>query len=1675
MNKRIGALVLAFVMALLLIAAPLSSIVNAVENTVTIKFHYTRPDGKYSEWDIWTWGAGGDKAISFVEGEGEAVATLELPANPDKVGFLVRKPDWTDKDIATDRFVEKVYSDLHKVISGTLHVYLTSGQAAFTVEADADVVLDSEADAPELPPVQVKVHYYRADGNYDGWNVFSWGGVDTTAFEVADGEAVATIYANANTASIGFIVRYSTASNEWANREQANLADGNRMVEDAYPDLPLVEKGTIHVYVNSGDKNTTAQAGDDVVKTGDPVEPEPVEVPYYVAGTAALCGSEWANNDPANKMSLNADGLYEKSYENVPAGKHEFKVTDGTWDNCWGDNGNNYTFTTTEEKNVTITFNAETKAINVMLTDVVPEEDPYYVAGTAALCGSEWANNDPANKMSLNADGLYEKSYENVPAGKHEFKVTDGTWDNCWGDNGNNYTFTTTEEKNVTITFNAETKAINVMLTDVAPEEDPYYVAGVGALCGSEWNCNDPANKMSLNADGLYEKTYQSVPAGTYEFKVTDGTWDNSWGKDGGSENYSFTTTTETNVTITFNAETKEINVVTVEVAPYYVAGTEDLCGVAWEPGYAANKMALGADGLYTITFKSVPAGDHEFKVTDGTWSNSWGQDGGSNNYAFSTTEVCNVTITFNAETKQIEVTFSEATPADPILPPEPEDYDITIKVHYFRADGDYTDWEVHMWNGVESLSSTRKFDEEDENGWKVATYYADASDTWVGFIVKKPDWTKDPDGDRKIDISNVVSGTVHVYAVSGSALEDFETDKSEAVLGAKITAAVYDSQTGVLTVTTSMPIDEDPNTAFMLEGPDGEMTITSVTQVGTTPNYVVEYVGEINTEAVYKVYYNGAFCTVTVPNVYSTEQFEAEYTYTGSDLGANWTEGSTTFRLWAPTASAVSVNLYATGSDAEEGAAALGSYAMTKDVNGTWIVTVEGDLNGVYYTYSVTRKGETVEACDPYAKATGVNGDRAMVIDLDSTDPAGWENDNYVTQSNYTDAVIWELHVRDFSIDESSGMTNKGKYLAFTEKGTTVPGTDISTGIDYMVDLGVNYVHLLPVYDINSVDETTGGYNWGYDPKNYNVPEGSYSTNPYDGAVRVNEFKQMVQSLHDAGIGVVMDVVYNHVADAGQFCFNQIVPGYFSRIHDDGSYQSNSGCGNDTASERSMVSKYIVDSVLYWAEEYHIDGFRWDLVGLIDVDTINATMEAVHAVNPDIIFYGEGWEMCTWTTKEGYKDKMTIQPNDHLVNTEAGVFAFFNDTIRNVIHGGVFTATDKGFVAGNLNDWTYNTVVDSYMGNSTWGSNSSSVDTPLQTVNYASCHDNYTLFDNLTIDAMDMTGKTAAEVAEQAAAMNKLAAAYYITAQGVPFIHAGEEMLRSKPDAEQESGFNHNSFSSGDAINSIKWDTLADELVDNAHDYYQGLIAFRAAHDAMRMTSEAEILAAMSAIDTGSNNIIAVLNEGGNGEDAVILSIFNADAAEQTVTLPEGEWEIYVNAEQAGTTALETVEGTVTVSGTSAMILVKVAAEDPTDPSDPTDPEPSDPSAPTDPEPSDPEPSDPSAPTDPEPSDPTEPGEPEQPTKPGWISWFEKWFGSWWGDDEEECEHTYTSVVTDPTCTNKGYTTHTCTKCGDSYKDSYVNATGHEYEDGSCIHCGKTENKKPGWGGWFDWFWPIW
>lgn len=715
-----------------------------------------------------------------------------------------------------------------------------------------------------------------------------------------------------------------------------------------------------------------------------------------------------------------------------------------------------------------------------------------------------------------------------------------------------------------------------------------------------------------------------------------------------------------------------------------------------------------------------------------------------------------------------------------------------------------------------------------------------------------------------------------------------------------KISNASYDGSQVRVTMAGTL---EDAANAFSITSSDGNKVVIKAVK-GMGAIYTLEPEVPLEIAKQYTVTYAGNSYEILMPDYYGTEEFESAYTYAGRDLGANWTQDATTFRVWAPMAEAVSVNLYKSGDSTAEDL--MESISMSADVNGTWIATKNGDLNGVYYTYTATNNGKDVEACDPYARTTGVNGQRAMVIDMEATNPEGWEEDkNPNADKTFNDAVIYELHIRDLGTHESSGITNVGKFLSLTEHGTTTPG-GVVTGVDHMKDLGITHLHILPMYDYASVNETkldTAQFNWGYDPVNYNVPEGSYSTDPYHGEVRVKEAKQMVQSLHKDGISVIMDVVYNHVYDAGNFCFNKLVPDYFSR-KTNGTYSNGSACGNDTASERAMVKKYIVDSVLYWATEYHIDGFRFDLVGLIDTETINEVMEAVHAVRPDVVFYGEGWTMNTTVTKKGYS--MTTQPNSTMVPG----FAFFSDTLRDGLKGSVFNNTEKGYVSGANN--LESLIEDCFLGSSgNWCT------TPTQTINYASCHDNNTLYDRLQLSCPDASQ-------EDLIKMNNLSAAIYMTAQGIPFVHAGEEMLRTK--VNPGGGFNENSYNASDEVNSIKWNTLEDSVYTDVVDYYKGLIAFRKAHPVLRLTTAEDVAKHVSVVDMEDANVTAFSVTGGlEGETAdAMYIVFNPNNEVKEITLPEGEWHVCINGETAGVESLEKVSDTATVDAISALVLVQ-------------------------------------------------------------------------------------------------------------------------------------------------------
>jgi len=628
----------------------------------------------------------------------------------------------------------------------------------------------------------------------------------------------------------------------------------------------------------------------------------------------------------------------------------------------------------------------------------------------------------------------------------------------------------------------------------------------------------------------------------------------------------------------------------------------------------------------------------------------------------------------------------------------------------------------------------------------------------------------------------------------------------------------------------------------------------------------------------------------------YNSPEFEAALTYTGSDLGALWAKDKTSFRLWAPTAEAVQINLYAGGAAGVRDL--LAQLPMRRDICGTWVADHAGDLHGTYYTYLVTVDGKSVEACDPYACTTGVNGHRAMILDPARTDPPGWDTDTDPhAGKSPTDAVIYELHLRDLSMDPDAGIRNKGKFLGLAETGTTSP-TGLATGLDYIRNLGVTHIHLLPVFDYGFTDESLPApqYNWGYDPENYNVPEGSYATDAFHGEVRVREMKQMIHTLHENGLSVVMDVVYNHVYEGADFCFNRIVPGYFSRINSHGVWSNGTACGNDTATERSMVRKYIVDSVNYWADVYHIDGFRFDLVGLMDVQTINEIVSTVHRRHPNVLFYGEGWNMATEMVKPDFP--LAIQPN----SAQTPGFAYFSDTIRDLLRGSIMDHRATGFVSGAA---VPREVLDAcFVGMPYWAAQ------PSQVVNYVSCHDNHTLFDRIALSTPGTDSKTRAR-------MNRLAAAFCFLSQGIPFLQAGEELLRSKPDGK--GGYDENSYRSPDRINAIQWSALEDPACRKNLDYYRGLIAFRKAHPALRQYNRAQILRQVTPVALKDPHAAAYRIDEGAHE---LLVIFNAGTHPLSMPLSAGVWDIYICGDEAGTAVLAHAEGLAHAAPISTTVL---------------------------------------------------------------------------------------------------------------------------------------------------------
>ena len=646
----------------------------------------------------------------------------------------------------------------------------------------------------------------------------------------------------------------------------------------------------------------------------------------------------------------------------------------------------------------------------------------------------------------------------------------------------------------------------------------------------------------------------------------------------------------------------------------------------------------------------------------------------------------------------------------------------------------------------------------------------------------------------------------------------------------------------------------------------------------------------------------------------FESKEFESLYNYDGQ-LGSIYSKDKTKFSLWAPTAEEVKIAFY--GNDPYDyECKAKKIVKMDKGMKGSWTLEVEGDLKGEFYNYIVRIDNKDNEVVDPYAKAVGVNGNRSMVIDLEDTNPEGWDKDEKPYLKSWTDSIIYEVHVRDFTIDKSSGVEEslRGKFKGFIED---------KTPLNHLKEMGFTHIHLLPSFDYASVNETNldePQYNWGYDPKNYNVPEGSYSTNPYKGEVRIKEFKELVQKLHKEGLRVVMDVVYNHTFDLNS-CLNLAVPKYYYRQDENGNYSDGSACGNETASDRYMFRKYMVDSVVYWAKEYHIDGFRFDLMGLHDIETMKEIREELDKIDKSIIVYGEGWAGGPTPLAE---EKAALKKNTF--KYEDVQIAAFSDDCRDGIKGHVFYEDEAGFVNGgkDFEEAIKFAVVASTKHNQVdvnkamyardfWANE------PYQTITYASAHDNLTLWDKLKTVSKDATE-------DELIKMNKLSAAIVLTSQGISFIHAGEEIARTKED--EEGNLIENSYISSDYVNKLRWNRRDEYKA--LMDYYKGLIKLRKKYKAFRMDSNSDIQNNIRFLEKGKDfedaNVVAYVlrNKDENSKETEILVVYNSNDKDIYVNIPQGQWSLLVNEKTAGIEEIiEITDAKLKVKEKAAYVLI--------------------------------------------------------------------------------------------------------------------------------------------------------
>lgn len=874
------------------------------------------------------------------------------------------------------------------------------------------------------------------------------------------------------------------------------------------------------------------------------------------------------------------------------------------------------------------------------------------------------------------------------------------------------------------------------------------------------------------------------------------------------------------------------------------------------------------------------------------------------------------------------------------------------IKVHYYRFDENYTNWNFWMWRYLPTSGNGRGFYLNDTTslpGWGAVSIdltdsanAAYATADVIGYIPRlgggTSDWgsptNRDGDQDFYFDMSQAIitAGVLNLYVIQGDVVPYYTSEAAQAAAVHKVNSAFFTSSNQIRFETTKVGLTS-ANVSILQDGNQISYSNFSVTdQTGTLQ---LGAAADLTKSYVLRVDFNDgnpvSEYDITFDGIYDSPIFEDAFAYDG-ELGVIFENGKTTFKLWAPISSAITLNVYDKGHSTrhrEDGQNnPTSTHELTLGAKGVWSLTLDQDLNGKYYTYSVTNGTRTFEVTDPYAKSAGVNAERGMIIDPSRYNPAGWNSMQLPHFSgNAVDAILYELHVRDLTSHSSwNGPANyRGKFMGLTVTGTTHEG--VKTGLDHLVELGITHLHLLPAFDFGYVDETRleepgffnvhdGGFNWGYMPELFNAPEGSYSTNPFDGSTRVAEFKEMVKALADNGILTVMDVVYNHTARTGDMNFNRILPGYYFRTNPNGSFSNGSGTGNETASERYMFRKFMIDSVSYWAEEYNVRGFRFDLMALHDWETMNQLTDALHAIDPSIIVYGEPW------TGGGTPLAAFDQATKGTMNNMPNVGAF-NDVSRNAIRGSN-NGGGRGWVSGNRTATNRDGVMFGLVGGNTThpqvfhnGGGFNYVN-PNQVINYVSAHDNNTLHDQL---ALSVSG-----LAANRRLMAMQAHGIVLTSQGVPFLHAGDDFLRTKPCVVPATGdktcdannrFDHNSYRSPDQVNQIDWNLKVTNL--EVFNFHKDLIALRKAHPAFRLTTFEDINAKMTFIDIHQNVIAYILESEDDTWPTIMVvhsshNIFiNTEQLTVPFVLPEGN--------QANSTDPEMNKWTIRVSNQESLV----------------------------------------------------------------------------------------------------------------------------------------------------------